>query len=891
MGDQPAGLSCVSKTVSGQEVLLKKILIGSTVLAAMLAVVSLGMLIAQSSSGDYLPPELRAQVNQLKRDAETQATNAQNVADRGVLLWQWINAYSLTGGPLPVNATQDLGGAFVLEDAKQLGSPPATAVNMNRLVTAVDELIYEFRIKDEHPKAIPVITASSGGPFAASSFTTLTQTVTIGEMPMRIGGVFMLARTLQNDGGPPQVDDPAADNYVTVRSSNPRARFVKHPVPWVGMHGGFRGAQPNAGFQLGGEALQPGDQVMFTYGDRSGGSRGLRMPTFSNDKLLHPIYIDLEANGKFLTPEWPRFNVIGNQTASVRATAPSIVTPGERFELAVRSEDDHYNRATGPIPGYEISLNGTSVRTVPAGTEGLTVVRDVHIDQPGTYRIEVRSADGKFTTQSNPVWVEQNPAQRIYWGETHAHSGFSEGMGTIDGFYKWGREDAWLDFGGLSEHDIWLDDSEWKAMNDAVRKYTDSRFIAFLAYEWTVNRQYGGHHNVWFRTPGHSRVPAQMNYTLSRLYQGLRTKYLTKDVMVIPHAHQAADWRYSDPDLEHVVEIASTHGDFEWFGNYYLQHGAEVGFIGASDDHRTRPGYSPASEGELQTMNAIMAVRAKQKTANDIFDAMLERATYATSDAKRILVDFRVNHEMPGRRAAYSAQRRIHARVSGTGPLDKFEIIKNGEVIYTQRFAEAEFKPASRVEVGFYSDSEPYIRDNPRGYRTWKGYVDIQGAQVASLRSYFNNPTASFVRQDANNPSRLQFRDESRGRTEPFVLELTGMTPSTRLVFHLDQTVEQGVAPPAVRPAATIPGGVVELPFNEFGALNGGIVKKELHVDRYTDSITARLVNLAAPMDGELDYADMSNPQPGDYYYLRVTQLDGARAWSSPIWVGGESPR
>jgi len=35
----------------------------------------------------------------------------------------------------------------------------------------------------------------------------------------------------------------------------------------------------------------------------------------------------------------------------------------------------------------------------------------------------------------------------------------------------------------------------------------------------------------------------------------------------------------------------------------------------------------------------------------------------------------------------------------------------------------------------------------------------------------------------------------------------------------------------------------------------------------------------------------MSNPQHGDYYYLRVTQLDGARAWSSSIWVGGEAPR
>ena len=29
----------------------------------------------------------------------------------------------------------------------------------------------------------------------------------------------------------------------------------------------------------------------------------------------------------------------------------------------------------------------------------------------------------------------------------------------------------------------------------------------------------------------------------------------------------------------------------------------------------------------------------------------------------------------------------------------------------------------------------------------------------------------------------------------------------------------------------------------------------------------------------------------GDYYYVRVTQLDGARAWTSPFWVGGKGRR
>ena len=845
---------------------------------------------AQNSSSDYLSPELRARVNQLKREALTQPTTPQNAPARGLILWDWVNAYSLTGGPVPVNATQDLGAAFVLSEARAQGVPPAGNANANVLARNVDDLIYEFRIKDENPRAIPAVTANTAGPFQASGYATVVYTLTIGQMAMKAGGVIMLAHQLQNDGGYPQTADPKADNYVTFRSTNPRARFVSHPVEWAGMHGGFRGAAPNAGIELQGEPLQPGEQIVFTYGDKGGGSRGLKMPSFSSDKLLYPIYVDLEGNGKFLTPPWPAIGVTGNQPAAVRATAPSIVAPGERFELAVRFEDDRWNRATGAIPGFEVSLNGKVVNTSAPGTEGLVVVKDLQIDQPGTYRFNIRSSDGKIAALSNPIWVEPDPAQRVYWGETHAHSGFSEGMGSIDAFYRWGRDDAWLDFGGLSEHDIWLDDSEWLAMNNAVRKYSEpGRFIAFLAYEWTVNRQWGGHHNVFFRTPGRSRVPVQGNYNLSLLYQGLRSKYLTKDMLVIPHAHQAADWRHSDPDLERVVEIASMHGNFEWFGNYYLQNGAEVGFVGASDDHRTRPGYSGSStNGELQTMNSLVAVRARQKTADDIFDALRDRATYATSDAKRILVDFRVNSQLPGRRIAYSAQRRMHARVSGTGPLDRIEIVKNGRVIYSQRYAQAGLQPSSRVEVGFYSSSEVFTRDNPRGYRRWRGTLDVEGAQINSLNNFFDNPAEEFIRQDPANPNHLEFYDATRGRTDPFVMEMSGLTPSTRLVFHLSETMEIPPAPQPVRPPARIPAQTVDLPFNQ---LNAGILVKELPVDEHVDSITLQLVNPDAPMDGEFDYADTSDPRQGDYYYLRVTQLDGSRAWSSPIWVGGESPR
>ena len=38
-------------------------------------------------------------------------------------------------------------------------------------------------------------------------------------------------------------------------------------------------------------------------------------------------------------------------------------------------------------------------------------------------------------------------------------------------------------------------------------------------------------------------------------------------------------------------------------------------------------------------------------------------------------------------------------------------------------------------------------------------------------------------------------------------------------------------------------------------------------------------------MDVDFHFEDRESMKPGDYYYLRVEQLDTAKAWSSPVWA------
>ena len=48
--------------------------------------------------------------------------------------------------------------------------------------------------------------------------------------------------------------------------------------------------------------------------------------------------------------------------------------------------------------------------------------------------------------------------------------------------------------------------------------------------------------------------------------------------------------------------------------------------------------------------------------------------------------------------------------------------------------------------------------------------------------------------------------------------------------------------------------------------------------------IECELVNAEGAMDLEFEFEDRESPAPGDYYYLRMEQLDTNKGWASPVW-------
>ena len=820
-------------------------------------------------AADYLSQDLRAEVEALKAEVRRTPSNRANAGARARTLWAWVNAYARSGRYVPVNAT--------LAAAGVLAYP-----NQPRLAT-LDPTIRELALLDEQPDAVGALVADVG-PFEARSYATIRQTYSVGAKDVEPSGGFLIARHFMTDFAF-QADDATGDNYLAIGSSNPTVRFAKSALPVAGMHGGFQGAADRLVFRVISGRLTAGDTVTVTYGDTTGGGRGLLMPSFSSDRMPLPLYVDFDGSGTFVSLPIQPIVVVGGRVAGVHGFAPSVVAAGEPFDLSVRAEDGFYNRAEGAIPAWEVTVNGEQFAHIDVGREPITVLRDIRFDEPGVYRFTFRSEDGAITGVANPVLVEEAPKRRIYWGDTHGHSGFAEGIGTPEKFMVWARDDARLDYVTHSEHDIWMDDYEWSVLQDNVRRFSeDGEFVAFLGYEWTVRNIQGGHHNVLFRTPeGRRRIPAQEFGTLSALYQGLRAHHDPNDVVVIPHAHQAGNARLNDPLLEPLVEIMSEHGNFEWFGRLYLNHGHQIGFIAASDNHLSQPGYSAPLGGSLSQRGGLGALRSQTGGRDALFDAMKNRATYATT-GDRMILDVALNGTEMGGRAPFDAHRNIEGRVVGTAPIASIAVVKNDAEIWRRDYLidDAESGDGDYL-LTFQSASDPFHPfDNPRGWRWWRGEAAVQDAQVAAAEgSNFHHAENQMV--DVTDGSGLAFSTFTRGSASSIRLHLADVRRSARLTIQLTEGREFGGGPPRFRSHQVVPASEVVL---ELRDMKNGIVRAELPFDGYTDVVTLRRIVAGGEMDVSFTVQDRGDRE-GDYYYVRVEQANDAVAWSSPIWVGG----
>jgi hypothetical protein len=408
------------------------------------------------------------------------------------------------------------------------------------------------------------------------------------------------------------------------------------------------------------------------------------------------------SEGAVIPDERPRIRVVASEPVELVCHAPSVAAVGERVELRVIALDSAGNAARLPGPIRMVAVDGpASVDPEDVRHDDQRALVPVRLGAEGVVRVRV-AIPGVSAAVSDPVLVRTEPTRRIFWGDLHSHATESfDGTGQRP--FDYARDVACLDFYALTEHAEGWRDGAWARIREAVAGHDrDGEFVVLPGYEATFPSPWG-HHNVYFRGAD-GPVLGALDGTLPDLWHRLAEG----EALTVPHhtgveflrplpvggfrqtSPVAIDWSHHDPALRTIVEIYSAHGQSELFdpehplayersdfqfnrsarGPHYAQDawrlGHWLGTIASSDDHHGQPG-----RGEY----GLVAVAAPSLTRGSIFDALRERACYATTGA-RMIVELNIAGATMGQEAtAADGQMLVAVRVHGTATIAFAEIV------------------------------------------------------------------------------------------------------------------------------------------------------------------------------------------------------------------------
>ena len=523
------------------------------------------------------------------------------------------------------------------------------------------------------------------------------------------------------------------------------------------------------------------------------------------------------------------------------------------------------------------------------------------------------AAAASSTSPSPAEASEENEpgAEKLFWGELHTHSALSDGNGEPDDHFEIAR--SHLDFWAMADHaydeEVFsldyrkvregrrLLNDEWSHVQELCRAYeAPGRFVPFLGYEWT-NFRYG-HHNVYYLQYDQ---PIRMPPTLPELYASLEDV----DALAIPH-HPGyplgicgKDWDFHDERLSPFVEIYSLHGSSEtpegirplltpgsWMGpggsegcvQAGLARGYKLGIIASSDSHGDHPGAYDLG---------LVAAYANELTRQSLWESFRSRRVYAVT-GDRIELDFSIDGHPMGSTFRGAGKRLLNVSVVAWDQVERVEILKNNAVLHT--FAEPVGRPSATGGARFRFFVE-WGWDSRSGH-DWQGALTLTDGKILQAVPCFRGNVAGRKGTGIDGLSKTQCRWKSntekagygglaRRFADAMAFEVA-CAEDARLQFSLtcDQRKQDLQLSPAEIARKSTLRYMEDVPATNDGAYWHKMetcAKFKVHEGRPTDELTLNLT-----------WEDDSPGDPGgraDFYYVRVVQRNGQRAWSSPIWV------
>jgi hypothetical protein len=494
---------------------------------------------------------------------------------------------------------------------------------------------------------------------------------------------------------------------------------------------------------------------------------------------------------------------------------------------------------------------------------------------------------------------------QLYWGDLHSHCSVSYGEGTVEQALM--RAKAQLDFCTITGHAFWPDmptdrdrygeiidyhnegfarlAGNWDAL---VAKQESAScagdFVAFPSYEWHSLKY--GDHNIYARGP-------ELDLRNAVDLPSLRKLAEEANAIMIPHhigyaaGYRGIDWQYFKESHSPFAEIFSLHGCSEGEdAPYPMLHdmgprdwhstaeagwamGHRFGVIASTDHH----GGYPGSHGDGR-----VGLFAESLTRDAIWQALLDRRVYAVTGDK---IDARltVNDAWIGSTIQSNKTRHLKISVKGSDKLDRVELLKNDRVI--RRF----FPDANPQDM---SDSRYRLRvtwgwgqkDVPV---SWNTRLAMSAGSITDVETCFSGQSIVAPRGVGGHTDGSDADDMPHEVTEQTEHSLSWRSTTTgnRSTRHpTTQAISLGIdAPLDTELQIEVNGSKIVYRLEQLLARGYSTYLR----DWLSEAIRVGplVPQTECEVEAELDDEPASDC---DRYRIRVAQVNGQWAWSSPIW-------
>lgn len=699
------------------------------------------------------------------------------------------------------------------------------------------------------------------GPVVAGEMGTWRITYHAGRYGVDDGGVIKIAWRDVSDWQAPQFSDPQAAGYATVATTGPvtlRSTFEKQRYvrPW----------RLCVTIDVLDDSLAPGDTVTLTLGDRSGGGPGIRAQTFCKEAFEFRVAVDWCGTWVYERVPSPSVPIISGTAHTLVVVGSSETTLGQETWVGVKAEDVWGNPSRGYVG--EVRIDGGGLSGLPEvfhfaeQDEGVKRFVGVRAPEVGVYRVRVEDREGEMRAEGNPLLcIAEKRAVQPFWGDLHGQSEETVGTNPVSAYFRFARESALVDFAGHQGNDFQITKEIWQEICGQANAQNDpGHFVAYVGWEWSGNTPVGGDHNVYY--PGDDGPLYRSSHVLiedksdvdgdcahvTDLYKALRDV----DALLVPHVGgRYANLQWHDPKLEAVVEVYSEWGEFEWFLREALTQGYRVGFTAGSDDHKGRPGAAHPGSGSFGVYGGLTCIWAEELTRAGLWQALKARRCYGTT-GQRIRLEVTAAGQPMGAEFAADGPPEIEVKVWGTAPIERVDIFRGLELVYS--YPEVIARAEDRVRVAW---SGQRIRARNRLVR-WDGGLTIDRGKILAATGYaFDSASEGIEEVDERSVS---WKSVTTGDADGVVLQLDA---SAETVLSFDTPVVQHKV--------------------ALGDIAAGPVVVE------AGGIDIQVVFEREPVGigQEVEFAFRETAlAPGCHpYWVRVVQTDGAKAWASPIYV------